>query len=131
MYYKEKVLLQRIIEKGRNILFSNYYSLVFTRNKVHVISEGHQILQNLHCSFDWHYIGQIYGEDFAKFCGLFRDAIYFSINFKNKNHLLGKKSYLSLDSSKLTLFCLARLYDECISSTWRARVSFSSFFIVN
>ena len=39
--------------------------------------------------------------------------------------------YLSLDSSKLTLFCLARLYDECMSSTWRARVSFSSFFDAN
>ena len=31
MYYKGKVLLQRIIEKGRNFLFSNYYSLVFTQ----------------------------------------------------------------------------------------------------
>ena len=27
-------------------------------------------LRNLHHRFDWHYIGQIYGEDFAKFCGL-------------------------------------------------------------
>ena len=29
-------------------------------------------MRNLHCRFDWHYIGQIYGGDFAKFCGLLR-----------------------------------------------------------
>ena len=29
-------------------------------------------LQNLHCRFDWHYIGQIYGGDFEKFCSLLR-----------------------------------------------------------
>ena len=29
-------------------------------------------MQNHHCRFDWHYIGQIYGGDFAKFCGLLR-----------------------------------------------------------
>ena len=34
--------------------------------------EGHTILQNLHLTFDWHYIGQKQGEDFAKFCGLLR-----------------------------------------------------------
>ena len=38
--------------------------------KVHVFGEGHKILRNLHRRFD--YIGQIYGEDFAKFCGLLR-----------------------------------------------------------
>ena len=27
-------------------------------------------MRNLHSRFDWHYIGQIYGRDFAKFCGL-------------------------------------------------------------
>ena len=26
-------------------------------------------MQNLHQLFDWHYIGQIIGGDFAKFCG--------------------------------------------------------------
>ena len=26
--------------------------------KVHIFSEGHKILRNLHLSFDWHYIGQ-------------------------------------------------------------------------
>ena len=29
-------------------------------------------MRNLHRSFDWHYIEQIYGGDFAKFCGLLR-----------------------------------------------------------
>ena len=29
-------------------------------------------MQNLHGRFDWYYIGQIYGGDFAKFCGLLR-----------------------------------------------------------
>jgi hypothetical protein len=29
-------------------------------------------LQNLHQLFDWQYIGQIIGGDFAKFCGLLR-----------------------------------------------------------
>ena len=37
-----------------------------------IFLEGHKILQNLHRRFDWHYIGQIYGGDFAKFCGLLR-----------------------------------------------------------
>jgi hypothetical protein len=31
-----------------------------------------EILQNLHQLFDWQYIGQIIGGDFAKFCGLLR-----------------------------------------------------------
>ena len=30
------------------------------------------MLRNLHRRFDWHYIGQFYGGDFAKFCGLLR-----------------------------------------------------------
>ena len=29
-------------------------------------------LQTLHLTFDWYYIGQKQGEDFAKFCGLLR-----------------------------------------------------------
>ena len=40
--------------------------------KVHIFWEGHKILQNLHIAFDWHYIGQKEGEDFAKFCGFLR-----------------------------------------------------------
>ena len=40
--------------------------------KVHIFWEGHKILRNLHRKFDRYYIGQIYGGDFAKFCGLLR-----------------------------------------------------------
>ena len=29
-------------------------------------------MRNLHCRFDWHYIGQIYSGNFAKFCGFLR-----------------------------------------------------------
>ena len=28
-------------------------------------------MRNLHHRFDWHYIGQIYGRDFAKLCGIY------------------------------------------------------------
>ena len=51
--------------------------------KVHIFWEGHKILRNLHRRFDRYYEGQIYGGDFAKFCGLL--IIY--MNFKYKNAL--------------------------------------------
>ena len=35
-------------------------------DKVHIFLEGYKILQNLHLNFDWHYIRQKEGEDFAK-----------------------------------------------------------------
>ena len=44
---------------------------IFT-SKVHIFWEGHKILRNLHDRFDRYYIGQIYGGDFAKICGLLR-----------------------------------------------------------
>ena len=40
--------------------------------KVHIFCEGHKILRNFHLTFDRHCIGQKYGEDFVKFCGLLR-----------------------------------------------------------
>ena len=40
--------------------------------KVPIFWEGHKILRNLHLTFDWHYIGQKLGGDFAKFFGLLR-----------------------------------------------------------
>ena len=40
--------------------------------KVHIFWEGHKILRNLHRRFVLWSNGQIYGGDFAKFCGLFR-----------------------------------------------------------
>ena len=44
----------------------------FTYIKVHIFWEGHKILRNLHHRFERYYIGQIYGGDLAKFCGLLR-----------------------------------------------------------
>ena len=40
--------------------------------KVPIFWEDNTILQNLHLTFDWHYIGQKEGGDFAKLCGLLR-----------------------------------------------------------
>ena len=40
--------------------------------KVHIFWEGHKILRNLHRRFVLCSNGQIYGGDFAKFCGLLR-----------------------------------------------------------
>ena len=48
------------------------YSWLIDYAVQNIFWEGHKILQNLHCRFDWHYIEKIYGEDFAKFCGLLR-----------------------------------------------------------
>ena len=51
---------------------------IFLQVKLHIFWEGHKILQNLHQLFDWQYIGQIIGGDFAKFCGLLRKyELYF------------------------------------------------------
>ena len=40
--------------------------------KVHIFWEGHKILRNFHLTFDSYDIGQKWGGDFAKFCGLLR-----------------------------------------------------------
>ena len=39
---------------------------------IHIFWEGHTNLRNLDLTFDGHYIGQKWGGDFAKFCGLLR-----------------------------------------------------------
>ena len=41
-------------------------------DKVHIFWEGHKFLWNLHRTFVLCSNGQIYGGDFAKFCGLLR-----------------------------------------------------------
>ena len=71
-------LNNRVGKKNRSLcqyndLFRNWWlhNTVFLC-KVHIFWEGHKILQNLHCSFHRYYIGQIYGGDFSKFCGLLR-----------------------------------------------------------
>ena len=40
--------------------------------KVHIFYEGHIFLRNLHCRFVQCSNSQMYGGDFAKFCGLLR-----------------------------------------------------------
>ena len=56
-----------------NLLENKLLCQIFVfRVKVHIFWEGHKILRNLHQLFDWQYIGQIIGGDFAKFCGLLR-----------------------------------------------------------
>ena len=42
-------------------------------------------MRNLHHRFDWHYIGQIYGGDFANFCGLLRIYELYSIRNAQKD----------------------------------------------
>ena len=50
--------------------------------KVHIFWEGHTILRNLGQLFDWQYIGQKIGGDFAKFCGLLKIyELYFLLGF--------------------------------------------------
>ena len=44
-------------------------------------------MRNLHCKFDRYYIGQIYGGDFAKICGLLRIyELYLLIYFLDTRH---------------------------------------------
>ena len=59
------------MDKNRHF-WTTYQPLLFHIVKVHIFWEGHKILRNLHLTFDWQYIGQIIGGDFAKFCGLLR-----------------------------------------------------------
>ena len=51
---------------------ANFKICLIDKDKVNIFWEGHEILRNLHQLFDWQYIGQIIGGDFAKFCGLLR-----------------------------------------------------------
>ena len=52
--------------------------------KVHIFWEGQQILQSLHRRFVLCGASQIYGGDFAKFCGLLRIyELYISGHFRN------------------------------------------------
>ena len=46
-------------------------SMIFS-GKVHIFWEGHKILRNLPLTFDCSTYSQKLGEDFVKFCGLFR-----------------------------------------------------------
>ena len=73
--------------------------------KVHIFWEGHKIWQNLHGKFDRYYIGQIYGGDFAKFCGPLRinelylmclNLNWINCNFHTSNFKLKVKVKMNL-----------------------------------
>ena len=49
--------------------------------KVHIFSEVHKILWNLHCRFERYYIEQIYSGNFAKIYGLLRIYELYQIFF--------------------------------------------------
>ena len=54
------------------VLFHHFRNILCLYCKVHIFWEGRKVLRNLRRRFDWHYIGQIYGGDYAKFWGLIR-----------------------------------------------------------
>ena len=72
-WFRIDLTTQRIyqIKKGMKWLKIGYVS------KVQIFWEGHKILQNLQLMFDRYYIEQIYGGDFAEFCGLLRISNYY------------------------------------------------------
>ena len=64
----------------------DFESKIFSVFKVPIFWEGHKILWNLCQLFDWQYIGQIIGGDFANFVA-FSDYMKFTrINKKRKYH---------------------------------------------
>ena len=56
----------QLSNSNKNSFCSNYTQKY---GKVHIFWEGHKILRNLHRRFDRYYIG-IYGQNFAKLCGV-------------------------------------------------------------
>ena len=62
--------LSIIFFKNENVI--NFFFDAISFFKVHIFWEDHKILRNLHQLFDWQYIGQKIGEDFAKFFDLLR-----------------------------------------------------------
>ena len=70
--------------------------------KVHIFWEGRKCLWNLHRRFDRYNIGQIYGGDFAKFCGLLRIyELYMTRHIVLKRKWM-KKKWASSDSTSDT-----------------------------
>ena len=61
-------------------------------------------MRNLHCRFDRYYIGQIYGEDFAEFCGLLRIyKLYQSIRLSTSSSVSVVYVLILSCSSRFTL----------------------------
>ena len=70
-------------------------------------------MRSLHRRFNWHYIGQIYGGDFAKFCGLLRIYELYIIRFGQNN---------SFFPSKITDFGCYEFCSVTNLQIWRAGV---------
>ena len=99
---------------------------------VHIFWEGHKILRNLHCTFDWHYIGQIYGEDFTKFCCLLRIyELYRSRSLCSSVIILWQISFDHRKSKERCITILAPLPilndDHLCSSTYYQLKSISNY----
>ena len=67
-----KILSWQIQNKSQFADISHSDYLMKSSLKFIYSEKANKVLRNLHRRFDWHYIGQIYGGDFAKFCGLLR-----------------------------------------------------------
>ena len=93
-----------------------------------ISTADHKILRNLHRRFDLHYIGQIYGGDFAKFCGLLRIyelyKIFISYFSEAESPQLQRKSSLTIQetlkvSRKISLYKKIRLIRDAASKDLR------------
>ena len=74
-----------------NTTINSYILVTIICSRVHIFWEGHKVLQNLHQLFDWQYIRQRIGGDFAKFCGLIRWTLkikYLLEYFKKDENIL-------------------------------------------
>ena len=103
-----------------NTSMLNYFIFEFD-----IFREGHKVLRNLHRRFDRYYIGQIYGGDFAKLCGLLRiyelydqKTLVKGIQDKNSVHNLSLTIYslvFAVDNSdylRCPLECFLQIYVE-------------------
>ena len=107
---KKKGSISRKLSQKNTTFFERFLSVL---GKVHIFWEGHKILRNLHLTFDWHHIGQKWGEDFAKYFGLLR--IYKLYNVKIDHALtfgMPKKFY----KDWMSLFSIKRV--KSFASCW-------------
>ena len=97
----------------------NYFCLFCLRlwTKVHIFWEGHKILRNLHRRFDRYNIGQVYGGDFAKICGLLRiyELYWFLYLSTIYDFFITSPTLLILDVFYMVLFSqIANIFKENI-----------------
>ena len=73
LFYFKLTSISRILEDYKpNTFYAKWLMKKCALLKFIYSENCHIILRNLPCRFDWHYIVQIYGGDFSKFCGLLR-----------------------------------------------------------